>query len=386
MTLTCNVCGQILQSPLYQSPDHLSITTMNKLIEGHTRVYFCDSCSHLQTSALPDLERYYAEEYEINLASEDDDQLYKVSDGQPIYRAEHQADVLRAKINFSAGARVLDYGCAKSATMRKLLKNNSQIVPFLFDITDKYIPFWERLPKKPQWSVATPEPSWAGSMDVVLSFYALEHVADLQAALSNVRKLLKTGGTFYFIVPNVYESIADFIVADHINHFSKQSLHHLLGRAGFVDINVDDKVHDAAFVVDAKLAAAPVSLPKQDESAAAACRQQAAQMAQYWTDIVGKIRTFESSLAADTVTMIYGAGFYGHFIFSTLKVPGRIVCFVDQNQHLQGTSIHGKPVVSPDVLPAEVSVIFVALNPRIARDVIGAVKAFKGTTLNFFYL
>jgi hypothetical protein len=70
---------------------------MNKIIPGRTEVFFCGACGHLQTTELPNLDAYYATEYEINFASEDDDQLYKVIDGRPVYRAEHQANVLLRK-------------------------------------------------------------------------------------------------------------------------------------------------------------------------------------------------------------------------------------------------------------------------------------------------
>jgi hypothetical protein len=47
-TNSCNVCGSRLGSPLYESADNASITTMNTVIEGRTRVFFCDECGHLQ--------------------------------------------------------------------------------------------------------------------------------------------------------------------------------------------------------------------------------------------------------------------------------------------------------------------------------------------------
>ncbi len=99
MQAACNVCGAPLREPVYESADNASITTMNKVIEGRTRVYFCNDCGHLQTSELPNLVQYYAQEYEINLASDEEDQLYKVIDGRAIYRAEHQADTLLRKLS-----------------------------------------------------------------------------------------------------------------------------------------------------------------------------------------------------------------------------------------------------------------------------------------------
>lgn len=381
---SCNVCENTALSAIYESPDNLSITTMNKLIEGKTRVYFCEKCGHLQTSALPNLVEYYAQEYAINLSSEDDDQLYKVVDGTQVYRAEHQAQVLMSKVKLGAGYKVLDYGCAKSPTLRKLLGVHPDIQPFLFDVTDKYIPFWERFPVMPKWSVHQPNEAWNGSMDVVLSFYALEHVADLQEAIGNIKALLKPGGVFYFLVPNVYANTADFIVADHINHFSESSLKTLLQREGFDNVVVDDKIHESAFVVTATLSSTASAYIAASEEIVA-CQKSAIDMANYWADIVARIRKFEASVDGGKVA-VYGAGFYGNFIAMAMQSQAKVACFVDQNKHLQGMEINGKPIVSPDALPAAVNNVLVGMNPRIAKANIDAIPSWQNRQLNYFFL
>lgn len=382
---SCNVCGNTALSCIYESPDNLSITTMNKLITGKTQVFFCGMCGHLQTSELPNLVEYYAQEYTINLASDDDDQLYKIVDGKPVYRAEHQAAVLLSKVELTSGCKVLDYGCAKSPTLKKVLAAHPDIEPFLFDVTDKYIPFWKRFSKMPQWSVHQPNPAWNGTMDVVLSFYALEHVANLREAIGNVKSLLKPGGTFYFLVPNVYENTADFIVADHINHFSASSLRALLQREGFNNIEVDEKIHESAYVVKATLASVvPEDKPASDEIPA--CHEAAIKMADYWKDIVSRIREFEASIG-EGAAAVYGAGFYGNFIATAMRHPERIRCFVDQNRHLQqGIEINGKRIVAPSELPKDVTHVLVGMNPRIARANIDAISVWHDRALNYFFL
>src|SRR5690606_15253939 len=65
MDPACNVCRSRLGAPIYESAENGSITTMNKLIAGRTRVFFCEACGHLQTSELPNLVEYYAHEYEV---------------------------------------------------------------------------------------------------------------------------------------------------------------------------------------------------------------------------------------------------------------------------------------------------------------------------------
>ncbi len=382
----CNVCGNRAVSGIFESSDSVSITTMNKLVNGKTEIFFCDECGHLQTSELPNLTEYYAQEYEINLSSEDDDQLYKIVDGKPVYRADHQAAVLMSKINFPAGSRVLDYGCAKSPTLKKVLVERPDIEPFLFDVTDKYVPFWTRFPKMPQWSIHQPNAAWRSTMDAVLSFYALEHVANLGEAIGNIKALLRPGGTFYFLVPNIYQNVADFIVADHVNHFSKSSLLTLLRREGFVDIEIDDSSHDAAFVVSAILAPASLSncvAPVVVDIAGQ--RQAALDMAQYWKEVTDRIREFEASIG-DSPAAVYGAGFYGSFITSVLRYPDRINCVIDQNKYLWGTSVNGKRVTAPATLPTEITYVLIGLNPRNARTSIDAIQAWQGRDLVYFFL
>lgn len=382
--MQCNVCSSSLNHPIYQSQDKRSITTMNALIEGRTSVYFCGICGHLQTNELPDLVNYYAQEYDINSASEDDDQLYKVVDGKPIYRADHQVATLMSKVRFSAGWRVLDYGCAKGPTLKKLITAHAEITPFLFDVTDRYIPFWEQFPAGTSWATHSPNPLWRGSMDVVLSLYALEHIADLQQAVTNIRQLLKPGGIFYFIVPNVYENTADFIVADHINHFSRHSIIGLLSAQGFVDVDVDERAHDSAFVVtgvlDESRPKAAIDLSGLDELLG-----RAQSMADYWGGISSRIGQYEESLG-DVPLAIYGAGFYGNFLMSSLRNPARVKYFVDQNAHLQGTTVNGRPVLSPSDLPAEVTDVLVGLNPRSARSAIASIDSWRARAISYFFL
>lgn len=389
MVKACNVCDNPKLNLVYESADNLSVTTMNKLVPGRTSVYFCECCAHLQTNELENLHQYYLEEYEVNLTSENDDQLYTIINGQPVYRAVHQANTLMTKVKFKHGWRVLDYGCAKSQTLKIVLEHGTDINPFMFDVTDKYIQYWQTFPKAAEWSTHIPKPAWDGTMDVVLSFYALEHVADLYKAVANVKKLLKPGGIFYFLVPNVYENAADFIVADHVNHFSRSSLNVLLLRNGFTNIDIDTTSHEAAFVVCATLAlenecdgvcSAPVDATEIRES-----KDAIVSMAGYWSKVVGRIQAFESSIDEGAIA-IYGAGFYGSFIATAMKHPERITCFVDQNRHLQSTNIRNRPVLSPENIPAEVQHVLVGMNPRRARDNIAQIESWKSRNLNYFFL
>lgn len=384
MSETCNVCGTPFGAPIFQSSEARSLTTMNTLINGRTTVYFCDNCQHGQTNELPDLVEFYATEYEINIDGEDDDQLYDVVDGKEIYRSEHQANVLMSKIDLSRHRKVLDYGCAKAPSLRALCRKMPQIEPHLFDVTDKYIPFWEKFPNDAKWAAHTPDPDWAGQMDVVLSFYALEHIPHLAEILGHVRGLLREGGYFYFIVPDMYQNAADFVVADHVNHFCHQSLWRLMGDNGFTDIEIDDDAHASAYIVAARRAAEGAPQPAAPEFADRSADAKA--LARFWGDIKTRITAFEASVQDDVPLVIYGAGIYGNFILSCLKSPERVTHFLDQNTFLHGTRIGEAEVIPPTDLPHERAAILVGLNPRNARRIIGDIPGLDGEGRTFLFL
>jgi SAM-dependent methyltransferase len=358
---------------------------MNKIIAGRTDVYFCGACGHLQTTALPNLDTYYANEYQINFASEDEDQLYKMVDGLPVYRAEHQANVLMHKLCLTGGQRVLDYGCASAPTLRKLISAQPGITPYAFDVTDKYVTAWQSFVAAGNWATHRIPAAWDSTIDIVLSFYALEHVDDPQNFLRTVHRLLKPRGTFYFVVPNAYANVADFVVADHINHFSESSLRRMLSAGRFETLEVDAKAHDAAFVVVARKLARGVE-PSVERQSLDALRTQIDFMASFWSGAAQRIRAFESALPETARRAVYGAGFYGNFIAATLKAPEKIECFVDQNVHLQGRDIQGRRIVAPAELDPRVDALFVGLNPQSARKIISEITIWRNNRLNCFFL
>ncbi len=380
MACDCNVCGGALAEPVYRAASEVSLTTMNSRVAGRTEVFLCRQCGHLQTGELIDLVDYYASVYVVDTTTE-----YRIVDGRPVSLAEHQAMVLQSKVDLAPGSRVLDFGCAKADALRAIATLKPQITPFLFDVTDKYVASWERFPVPVQWATHRVDPAWTGSMDVVLSFFALEHIPRLRDVLAQIRALLKPGGTFYFAVPNVMRNIGDFIVADHLNHFTQASLHHLLSANGFTDVEVDAEAHDVVFVVTARRADeahAVVAPPGAD--VLAGIESAAQDMARFWGEASARVRAFEH--AGESASAIYGAGFYGHFVAASLASTDHLACFVDRNVHLHGRPCWGKPVVAPESLPASVRRVLVGVNPRNARAAIGSVDAWRGRDLDFLYL
>lgn len=330
---------------------------------------------------------YYDHDYRILVESEEEDQIYQVLDGIVTYRTEHQVQILLDKVELPSGAKILDYGCAKSSTLRALTGKRPDLCAYLFDVSDRYIPFWQKFLPEERWATYVLPGTWDEQFDLVTSLFSLEHIVHPQQTLQQIYRMLKTGGTFCGIVPNVFTNTADMIVADHVNHFTAASLNYLLINNGFGNVEIDAQSYRGALVVTARKCSphtAPPAFPGADE--VKRIFSDADNVAQYWRDTAIRIKSFEAALEARQRVAIYGAGFYGTFIFSCLLHPERIRCFIDQNPFLQGRKALGLDIISPGQLPDEISVIMTGLNPAHAGRQISEISAFKNKPLTYFYL
>jgi SAM-dependent methyltransferase len=359
--MNCNVCQGTLGAPLHESASARSLTSLCELRPVRTRVWLCRECAHLRSEELEDVEQYYASEYRILLDHDDEDQIYDTRDDRIVYRTEHQVDTLLARLPLAQGARLLDYGCAKASTPQRLLDLRPDLQVHLFDVSHMYERYWDRFVPGPRRAVHATPADWNGSFDVVTSFFSLEHIVQPARTAAHIASLLKPDGVFYGIVPDTFGNVADFVVVDHVNHFTAPSLHRLLADAGFRDIAIDAAAHRGALVVRARRSGSSSPAP-----AVAPVLAQATGLARYWEGAGHAIRAAEDAAGAAPAA-IYGSGFYGAFIASTLEQPARACCVLDRNPYRQGKQLFGLPIVAPEECPPQVQTLYVGLNPSIAR-------------------
>lgn len=381
---SCYVCAYPQCEVLYQSQGDRSLTSLCQIHPGATSVYVCPRCGHCQSDVMNDVEAYYDTEYDILVDSEEEDQIYEVVAGKPIYRTEHQVLTLRRKLPLDGPVALLDYGCAKSSTIRTLAAQSPEVTPHLFDVSSRYIPFWEKFAKPDHWAVNSPKPGWDSHFDIVTSFFSLEHIPTPARTMQEIARLLKPNGRFYAIVPNVATNVADLIVVDHCNHFTTSSLARLISDAGLELVEIDAQAHRGAFVVVATKPASKARSNEIDSGEVERVRAELSDIAAFWHGAANRIRAYEASMTGTAA--IYGAGFYGAFIAASLAEPSRISCHVDQNPYLQGGSFDGKPIVAPAELPAGIRSMLVGLNPAHSRRIISDVAPLRERELDYFFL
>lgn len=384
----CNVCGLELSDPIYTSKSATSITSLCNLVQGSTTVYYCDTCTHIQTKEVHDIDNYYDKDYKLLVESDEEDQIYCIRDGKKVFRYDHQVDTLVKLLDIPEGARVLDYGCAKATTLKKLIERRGDVTPYLFDVSDMYVPFWKKFADDENWATYALNKRWSGTMDVVTSFFSLEHVASPKSMLTNIRSLLKTDGLFYCVVPDIFKNTADFVVIDHVNHFTRSSIYRLFADYGFdvQDINTAD--HASALIVVAKKSAhkpieGDISVSDDVRFAIAA---KVSEMADYWGGLASRIQAFEATLPESAQVAIYGSGFYGTYIGSCLTKQEKIGFFLDRDPYRQSKKLFGKMIIDPELMPESIDTVFIGLNPAIARQNIAMISSWQARKIKFFFL
>lgn len=362
---SCPVCGTSLAEPVYRSFRGSSLDSLGRILPFETRVHCCESCSHVSTEPIPDLDRYYAENYRISLASDDDDQLYEMVGANRVFRTEHQARLLVDLVDWHPGTRVLDFGCAKATTLRKALTDLPDVELSLYDVSDDYRAHWNEFVPPERQAVHVIPHDWRGRFNLVTSFFSLEHIAAIRPAVADIASLLAADGQLYLVVPDMFANASDFVVLDHVNHFTRASLTRLLADAGLMIHWIRNDVHRGALVALARQVAGPVAaVPQPDDG-------DPQELGRWWSAIPGRIHAMEQKCEGDTA--IYGAGFYGSFVYASLNRPERVRCFLDNNPHLQGRQHLGLPVLPPGDCPAAVRDLWIGLNPLHARRIMADV-------------
>ncbi|MFQ5785989.1 MAG: methyltransferase domain-containing protein [Alphaproteobacteria bacterium] len=338
---------------------------------------------------IAEIHAYYDNTYRFLVDAEEEDDLYAVEGNDTIFRSEHQANVCAKKLSLSDKMKVLDFGCAKGATLRHLVRLQPGIQPYVFEVSASYKNFWDAFVPEDNQAIFKIKPQWLGTLDVVLSFFTLEHIADARQFIQTVASLLKDGGQLYVVVPNMYENIGDLIVVDHINHFSPTSLELLFSKADFSELEIDDRSHKAAFIVRAVKGRRPNRGKGDAQPNTTEVEQyvgRAEEIARYWNNMRKKICRFEREHAEGKRAAIYGSGVYGAFIASTLENIDQIECFLDQNPHKYNKTLFDKDIRPPTDLASDVEIVYVGLNPNNARRIIDDVQTLHAANRKFLFL
>jgi SAM-dependent methyltransferase len=198
-----------------------------------------------------------------------------------------------------------------------------------------------------------------GSFDGVLLSHVMEHVLDLRAALDAVANLIAPGGWVYVEVPDAtrYEEclVAPFqdFNLEHINHFSSQSLNHLLATRGWAVVEAGSK---SLALPGGKRYPAVWTFAMRSRGASpgkdSVTRPSLARyVEQSERELAGIVESLASRLEGNEPVYVWGVGQLAmRLLGSSCLATTDIVAFVDSNPIHHGKLLRGRPVISPQQL------------------------------------
>jgi SAM-dependent methyltransferase len=363
---SCRLCSAPLSLPVYSTAAP-ALLDGGKALDVRTEVFVCDACGLAQSPDFPEMQEFYAHEYKVSLDSADHDQIITLGNGKSLFRTDFQKEAVLNLAKPRSGAHVLDFGSGKASTLKKLQAGRPDIIPYVFDVSEDYRPYWAEWVHPDNIATHKIPDAWRGRFDLVTAHFVLEHVAEPADTLRLLATLLAPGGKLYLSVPNSLANPGDLLVVDHLSHFSKGSLGNALLIAGLRPIVINETDFSGTLLAccepseTARAVEYPTEAPLLRKAAAA------------W-QIMCENLVQAAKMNSDKRAAIYGAGFYGSYIRTVLSDRGNIGCFIDANPHLQGTEHLGLPVIGPEKIPDDIAVVYAGLNPLKARQIISKVS------------
>ncbi|HSR88881.1 MAG TPA: class I SAM-dependent methyltransferase [Candidatus Udaeobacter sp.] len=156
---------------------------------------------------------------------------------------------LKSIAELKSGAKVLELGCGAGQFIREIKKIRPDLDCYGCDISQHAIALAKQADDGVSYDLSTENNSTYADnfFDAVLIFDVLEHVENPSLILSEVNRVLKSGGVFYSFVPCEADSLSFWnllyklglkkeltrMYAGHINKFSRKSLVDIVQSHGF---------------------------------------------------------------------------------------------------------------------------------------------------------
>jgi len=196
-----------------------------------------------------------------------------------------------------------------------------------------------------------------GEFNFISMIHSLEHFSNPFETLCAIKNRLNQKGVLFIEVCNVEENPFDILVADHLTHFSPQSLGVLLERAGYRVLRIENnwvkKELSAIAIQESRLDNQFLENSTYSENAYKKVHEDIS-----WLHRL--VKNAENISKNSDNFGIFGTSIAGTWLASVLK--DRVKFFVDEDLSRIGKDYMGLPILSPQSVPAG-SDVFLALAP-----------------------
>jgi 2-polyprenyl-3-methyl-5-hydroxy-6-metoxy-1,4-benzoquinol methylase len=304
------------------------------------RMSVCHGCGAIQK--IPDekwtqeIGKIYAQ-YDIYHQSAGIEHAIFLSDGTALPRSRVLIDFVVEKgcWNIVEGA-LIDIGCGNGVALENFSKALPRWALDGFELSDKVlnnlkaIPGFRRL--------------YTGSITEILARYnlvsaihALEHFPMPHQGLQDMMSLQNPEGQLLIEVPNIETSPFDLIVADHLLHFTTETLGYVVARAGLeVDVLSNKVLRKELTFLGHRGSSS--RLDSDPDKGKAIVHKAVGWLAEILKEV--KVASAAPHFG------LFGSSIASQWLYGALG--SRVKFFVDEDVNRMGHSINGIPIISPD--------------------------------------
>lgn len=363
--LVCRVCAAdaLLDLPGFSGLPR--VTSDCKAFAAGGRLAVCQQCGAVQKPAdarwHSDAAAIYRT-YEPYFQSGGIEQaVFDSSTGTPRLRSAVVVDRLIEQQSLGPTGRIIDVGCGNGALLHAFAAARPQWDIYGHELSTLNLPSLKGIPGFRHLHTCNLA-ELPGQFDVITMMHSLEHFDAPATALSDLARKLAPGGCLFIQVPNAEVTPFDLLVADHASHFTKAHLTYLLERVGLTPQVVADSW--VTKELSAVTIAGGTGKPMMPATAAPVAAVEGAQ---------GQIAWLQATIA-EARSAAQGSQSFGIFgtsiaaMWLTGALGSEVDFFVDEDPSRKGTTLLGKPVLTPADVAAG-SQVFVALIPAVAAIV-----------------
>jgi 2-polyprenyl-3-methyl-5-hydroxy-6-metoxy-1,4-benzoquinol methylase len=377
---TCQICELDQLKEVNDFASLPRITSDCRPFKAGGKLTVCMNCGAVQKIPdelwLQEINQIYGDYYAYSVANGEEQLVIDPITGQPVNRSLVIMNLLKNAHSFSPSTKAIDIGCGGGVTLKAI----SEIFPswelYGHELGAGRISELKKIKNFKELFTGDIQ-KISQKFNFISMIHSLEHFTQPLKTLRDLKTISHPNGNLFIQVCNIEENPFDILVADHLMHFSPDSLSNIVNHAGFMTKTTQTNwvKKEISLLSIENDSIAPVSI--KDPNAIYA------KISEYVNWLV-KIIENAKSVAQDSKPFgIFGTSIAASWLATELG--NQVEFFVDEDPHRIGRNYMGKQIFSPENVP-ETASVYLALAPTLAKKISQRMQHYSWSIIEAPYL